>query len=269
MSWSTIDPFAYKLFLSFIVGGLWTVVGTVIGERSGTKAGGVIAGMPSAIVVALFFIGWTQTPEVASEATTLVPLVLAIIALFCVVYVLLYPTSFALAVTVGLSVWFVVSLGAVFVGINRFSHSLIGWAVLVPACFVVFEKVLRIPSADRRTNTPTLRQLLFRSVLGGFTISFAVTMAKVAGPLIGGVFASFPAIMLSTMIINHYAHGPAYATSFIKTMTVSGPINATVYATSVRFLYPVFGLVEGTLLSFGIALISGSIVYGFVKRRTL
>ncbi len=268
MSWGTIDPFAYKLFLSFIVGGLWTVVGTAIGERSGTKAGGVIAGMPSAIVVALFFIGWTQSPEVASEATTLVPLVLAFIALFCVVYVLLYPTGFARAIVVGLAFWFAVSLGIVFAGVNRFSHSLIGWAVIVPSCYIVFEKVLRIPSAGRRTNSPTWRQLLFRSVLGGFIISFAVTMAKVGGPLIGGVFATFPAIMLSTMIINHYAHGPAFATSFIKTMTLSGPINATVYATSVRFLYPVYGLVEGTLLSFGIALISGSIVYVFVRQRT-
>lgn len=264
-----IDPFAYKLVLSFIVGGLWTVVGTVIAERSGTKTGGVIAGMPSAIVVALLFIGWTQSPQVASEATTLVPLVLGIMAVFCVIYVLLYPTGFALAVIVGLALWFVVSLGVVFAGVNRFSHSLIGWAVLVPACAIVFEKVLRIPSAERRRNSPTLWQLLFRAILGGVTISFAVTMAKVGGPLIGGVFASFPAIMLSTMIINHYAHGPAFATSFIKTMTLSGPINATVYATSVRYLYPAFGLVVGTLLSFGIALISGSIVYGFVKRRTL
>ena len=168
MSWGTIDPFAYKLFLSFIVGGLWTVVGTAIGERSGTKAGGVIAGMPSAIVVALFFIGWTQSPEVASEATTLVPLVLAFIALFCVVYVLLYPTGFARAIVVGLAFWFAVSLGIVFAGVNRFSHSLIGWAVIVPSCYIVFEKVLRIPSAGRRTNSPTWRQLLFRSVLGGF-----------------------------------------------------------------------------------------------------
>ncbi|MDP6776893.1 MAG: DUF3147 family protein [Candidatus Latescibacteria bacterium] len=263
-----MDPFISKLMLSFVVGGLWTVVGTVIAERAGTKAGGVIAGMPSAIVVALFFIGWTQSPEVASEATTLVPLVLGIIALFCVVYVLLYPRGFALAVTVGLAFWFAVSLGVVFAGVDRFSHSLIGFAILVPSCHIVFEKVLRIPSAGRRTVSPTWQQLLFRAILGGFIISFAVTMAKVGGPLIGGVFATFPTIMLSTMVINHFAHGPAFATSFIKTITLSGPINTTVYSTCVRYLYPEFGLAVGTGMSFVIALISGGIVYLFIRQRT-
>lgn len=50
------DLFAVKLFLSFVVGAGWTVLGTVIGEKTGTRVGGPIAGLPSAIVMALFFI---------------------------------------------------------------------------------------------------------------------------------------------------------------------------------------------------------------------
>src|SRR5579862_5879149 len=78
--------FLFKLALTFLVGSLWLTGATILAERFGSKIGGVIAGMPSTIVIALFFIGWTQTPLAASQATVVVPLVMGIDGLFIITY---------------------------------------------------------------------------------------------------------------------------------------------------------------------------------------
>ncbi len=43
--------FILKLVLSFIVGSLWITMGTVLAEKYGTKIGGLIAGLPSTILI--------------------------------------------------------------------------------------------------------------------------------------------------------------------------------------------------------------------------
>jgi hypothetical protein len=51
--------FLLKLALSFIVGSLWITMGTVLAERYGTKIGGLVAGLPSTILISFgssFFI---------------------------------------------------------------------------------------------------------------------------------------------------------------------------------------------------------------------
>ena len=81
------EIFFLKLALSFIVGSVWISTATILAEKFGTKVGGILAGLPSTMVVALFFIGWTQTPQIAAEAATVVPIIMGIDAVFIVVYV--------------------------------------------------------------------------------------------------------------------------------------------------------------------------------------
>ena len=80
------DLFLLKLTLSFIIGGLWTITATALADKFGTKIGGFIAGLPSTILLGLFFIAWTQNEKSAVEATTIVPLVGGINYLFLASY---------------------------------------------------------------------------------------------------------------------------------------------------------------------------------------
>ena len=59
--------FWIKFGLSFLVGGVWVTLSSVAAERFGSKAGGLIGGLPSTIVVTLLFIGLTQSAERAAE----------------------------------------------------------------------------------------------------------------------------------------------------------------------------------------------------------
>ena len=227
-----------------------------------------MAGLPSAVVVALFFIGWTQSPEAGVQATTLVPASVGVAALFNVVYAALYPRGFGRALAAALAVWFGLILALLAAGMETYLQALGIFLVLYLGSIIVLEKWLDIPSEGRRPTRYTFGLLLFRGCLGGGIVVFAVTMARISGPLVGGIFSVFPTIMLSTMVINHLTHGPAFATAFVKSITYSGPVNSAVYALAVSYTYPAYGLVGGTAVAFAVSLVSGYLVYSWVRTRS-
>jgi len=262
-----MTPFALKLLLTFLVGGSWVVMSTVVAERAGTKIGGVVAGMPSSSLIAFFFIGWTQSTEAAAQATTLGPLSMGVVALFNVAYALLYPRGFGLALAGSLGTWLILSLGLLATNIRSYGLSVLGLLFVVLVTYAILERRLDIPSQGQQPMRYTPGQLVFRALLGGTIITGAVLAAKLGGPIVGGIMATFPNVMLSTLILNHINHGRAFASAVLKSMTLSGPINVTLFMTAVRYLYPRCGLVLGTLLSFALSLLSGYLVYQFVRTR--
>lgn len=259
--------FLVKLALSFVVGGVWLTLVTVIAEKFGTKLGGVIGGLPTTIVMALFFIGWTQTPLIASQATTVIPIVMGINSVFIAVYVLLSRFNFYLSVAVSLIVWFLLALALVLLEFDNFVYSLIGLAVLLLSCYYVLKKWgPDIEAEGERKTQYTGYQLLLRGILSGAIIAFAVIIAKVGGPLLGGIFAVFPAVMLSVMIITYLAQGKSFSRQTMKVLMVSGAINVSLYGILVRYAYLFVDLVTGTLIAFAISLISTYCVYLFLGK---
>jgi uncharacterized membrane protein (GlpM family) len=262
-----VTPFALKLVLTFLVGGSWVVLSTVVAERAGTKVGGVIAGLPSSSLVAFFFIGWTQSSEAAALATTLAPLGMGVVALFNVAYALLYPRGFGVALAGSLGTWFLLSLGLLALDVRQYGLSLLGLLVLALTAYYVLEHKLVIRSEGQRRMRYTAGQLAFRGLFGGSVIASVVLTAKLGGPIVGGLLATFPTVMLSTLILNHVNHGRAFASAVLKSMTVSGAINVTLFVTAVRYLCPACGLVWGTILAFGLSLVGAYLVYQFVLTR--
>lgn len=258
--------FLFKLVLTFLVGSLWLPGVTILAERFGSKTGGVIAGMPSTIVIALFFIGWTQTPGAASQATVVVPLIMGIDGIFIITYVTLVHRSFALALLASLVVWMCFSFALVFIHFNDFGLSLIGFFGLLLLSYGVMEYVLRVKSLGGRTTSLSFSNILVRGLISGGIITLSVACARLGGPLVGGVFASFPAVFLSTMILTYFAQGSTFSVSVMKPLLLSGTVNTTVYASAVRVFYPLFGLIGGTIGSFLLSLISMYIVFLLVKK---
>lgn len=261
------DPFLLKLILSFIIGAIWLTGATIIAEKYGSKIGGVIAGLPSTTLLALFFIGWTQSPSIASESTGVIPAIIGLDALFTALYILLSRYSLFISIGLSLLVWFVLSLGFVLIRFNNFSASLLIFFVLYCISFVLGEKVVRVKSTGGRKMVYTANQIIFRSMLSGTIIALSVVMTKVGGPILGGVFASFPAIMLSSMIITYLAHGRDFSVAVMKVIMVNGGLNVVIYASLVRYFYTLFDIWIGTVLAFLISLFTSYLTYQFIKRR--
>lgn len=249
-----ISPaFMAQLALSFLVGGLWVALSTVIAERFGTRLGGLVAGLPSTVVITLLFIGLTQGPAEASEATTVMPLVQGLNGLMIVVFLALARRGLAAALLAAASLWSGAAVLLLAVRFSSFPASVTGWLGLLAVCVWVVGRGMSIRSRPGTPMTFPARYVLFRALFGGTVISLAVLLGKTGGPLIGGVFAAFPAVFISTLVLSHLGRGPEFSRAVGKSLLLSGMISVPLYSIAVRYAYPARGLVAGTLLALLVA----------------
>ena len=259
--------FWHKLGLSFLVGSAWVTLSTLAAERFGSKVGGLIGGLPSTVVVSLFFIGFTQSPSVASEATTLIPITQGLNGVFIILYLLFVKLGFLSGLSSAIFVWFIWVGILLAASIHSIWVSLVGWVLLSLCGYLVVEKMMNIPSQGGVILTYTAFQIAGRALFGGAVIAFAVLIGKLGGPIIGGIFSTFPAMFLSTLIITYRTGGVEFSRSVAKALMVSGSINVPLYALVVRVSYPWFGLVYGTGIAILFSCLSGYLTYLFMRGR--
>ena len=106
---------------------------------------------------------------------------------------------------------------------------------------------------------------MFRMALSGGMIAFAVLMAKVLGPIAGGVFSFFPAVMLSSLVISYRSHGAAFSAAMMKAIYIIS-WTSIIYTIVVRYTYGPLGLGYGTLLSLAISFATGVLIYLYAEK---
>mgnify|MGYP001062645933 FL=1 len=259
--------FWIKFGLGFFVGGIWITISSVAAERFGSKVGGLIGGLPSTIVVTLLFIGLTQTAERAAESAVIVPLVMGVNGIFVTVFISMSQRGLAPALAGALLTWFILALILMILNVQVLWISILAWLVLGVGCFLVVEKGMKITSQGRKATRYTAGQITGRAALSGTVVALAVLMGKVAGPLAGGIFATFPAVFLSNLIISYRSGGAAFASAVAKALMVSGLITVPIYALLVWFLYPRLGLGFGTLIAFLVTAGVGFLILQVMKSR--
>jgi len=260
------DTFFLKLFLSFLAGSLWITGGTIIAERYGTKIGGLIAGVPSTILMSLFFIAWTQSPNTAVEATTIVPLIGGITCLFVVAYIILLRINFWFALTGAIIIWTLLSYSLVLLKFDNFIVSLIVYIFLLFLSYYFVDKGLKVRSEPGKKLRYTFAAMLFRALFSGSVIALAVIMTKIGGPLLGGMFSMFPAMFIGILFITYFSSGPSFSAAVMKE-AMFGAISVVVYGICVRYTYLTIGLLWGTLVSFLVSLGSSLLVHYFMTRK--
>ena len=259
--------FWYKLGLSFLIGGIWVTISTLAAEKFGSIIGGILAGFPSTVAVALFFIGFTQSEMVASEATTVVPMTHGVNGIFLLIFILLINKGLIPALSASFFVWFSNAFILSSIGIQNFGISLFVWFLFFITCFLLIEKVIKINKQGKLTLHYSKWQIVFRALFGGGVIAFAVLIGKLSGPTLGGIFATFPAMFVSTLVVTHLSGGAQFSRAVAKSMLFSGLINVTFYVIVIRYLYLWIGLVWGTLIALVIALFIGYITFYVMKTK--
>ena len=264
MTSTLADP---RLYASFLIGGIWVAFTTVIADRFGNKLGGWIGGLPSTVLVSLFFIGLTQSPEQASAATTTVPLGMGLNGMFLVLYAALARWGYAAAVGGALAIWLAIGMTVALLMPANYLLSLVLFALLLAGSHRAFERWLRIGSSPGVAMKFKPWQIVGRGALGGFMIAVSVVLARISGPRLGGLFAAMPSVFIATITIACLSQGIEFSRTVAKPLMVSGLINVTVYASAVRFLYPALGLLAGTGASLAVAVVSSLLTYHFIQRR--
>lgn len=259
--------FILKLVLSFIVGSLWITMGTVLAEKYGTKIGGLIAGLPSTILISLFFIACTQSTSVAVNATTIVPIIGGINCLFIVAYIFLLKTNFWIALGGAFAVWALLSFGLVAIGFNNFVVSVISYICLVVITHTIVEKGLKVSSEAGRQMRYTPAIMIFRAVFSGLVIVFAVLITKIGGPIIGGMFVMFPAMFVGMIFMTYFSQGATFSAAVMKS-SILGAISVVIYGIMARYTYIPLGFIGGTVISIIVSFASSYVIRGYLMRRT-
>jgi hypothetical protein len=105
------------------------------------------------------------------------------------------------------------------------------------------------PGSKRKYNT---YQIIIRSAFAGSVVATVIIIAQFTPPYLVGIVASFPAVLLSTMVILVINQSREFAQATGKILILSSS-NIVVYGIAVYFCYPTIGLWWGTLVSFLVA----------------
>jgi len=263
-----MDAFLLKTALSFLVGGIWIAGTTRMAERFGTRVGGLIGGLPSTIVVSLFFIGWLESPEHARAATAIIPYALSSNLVFLAGYAALAARSAALGLVAALGLWTVTQIGFLWIDPTRFVWGLVLNLTALVLGYAFVTRVLGVRGMPPLGAGRDPKKLVVRAVMGGGTVLFAVLMSHLSGPLLGGIFSVFPAAAISTLWFSYRAGGLDFSKSLVPAFMLSMTVNINVFTVVFRLLVVDLPLVLAVLFSFLAAMGSAFILWQFSTRRS-
>jgi hypothetical protein len=247
--------------LPFIFSALIVIIITVVAEKYGTKVGGILGTMPSTVVIAFVFIAINKGTDFASESVAVVPAVLGVNLIFLFVFALLCNRSIILALTSSFTIWAVLSYFLYILDFKDIYLSLVIYAILLVFTFVTLEYYIKIPSIGKKQVHYTFQKIVFRGIVAGIVISISVLLSNL-GAVLSGIFSVFPAILTSTMIITIREHGPNFSAAIGKSM-IFGISSVCAYAIIIHFLYPILGILYGTIIAFVMSFIITIILFQF------
>jgi uncharacterized membrane protein (GlpM family) len=252
---------------SFAAGGAWIAVVTLAADRLGSAWGGFLSGLPSTVLVAFLFIGLAQGPEAVVRATDVFLLAYAVTGLFLVVFAVFSRRRFWPGLGGALTVWFTLSALISLLKPDNFALAGAIYAAVFLAGWAALTKGIRLPVSGHSPFRYSPGQVAGRALFGGLMIALAVLASKAGGPLYGGIFAGFPAVFVSTLIIVHRSRGLSFARAMSAPMLVTGMITIGVFGTAVRFFVPACGVAGGTVLAFLAAMVSALVPYVIFMKK--
>lgn len=252
-------PILFQSVVPFILSALIVIIITVIAEKYGTKVGGILGTLPSTIIVAFVFISRNKGIDFASEAVAVVPAELGINLVFLFLFAILAYRSTLVAFTVSIVIWTILSSLLFILNITNIFVSLTIYFISLSFTFIVLEHYKKIPSTGGVIVHYTPMKIVLRGVLAGIVIAISVLLSNLDAVL-SGIFSVFPAILSSTMLISVREHGPDFAAGMAKSM-IFGISSVLCYATIIHFLYPVYGVLIGTIVAFAISFVLTMILF--------
>ena len=242
----------YHAIIPFGLSALVVILVTVIAEKYGTKTGGVIGTLPSTIIIAFLFIALDKGVAFASQSVVIVPAEMGINLVFLLLFALLSNRKLLVAFAGSLLGWTALTLVVYYSNLTSIILSLAAFFLCFLVTFLLLDKKKKIISQDTIKVHYTPLKLIGRSLIAGIVIAIAVTFSNV-GTLLSGIFSVFPAIFLSTMLISLREHGPQFTGAMAKGMIYGSP-SVVSYAVGIYFLYPLAGILTGTIGAFLISL---------------
>jgi len=246
------DLFVLRVILSFLIAGAWIGSTTLLAERLGSKIGGLFTNLPSNILISLVFVAIQNQVPYVIDMIPSIPVGMTIDTVFLFFFVVLLKYGLVLSTVVSLLIWALFAILATTFPMDNLLFNLLFYLAFTAVAFLVLEKVIRIPSAEKSPKSYSKGQMLIRAVFAGGMVASVLVISRFLNPYVVGIFSVFPAVLLSAMIILTINQSKAFARATGKVLVLSST-NIVVYGLAVYFTYPKLGIALGTLISFLVA----------------
>ena len=250
-----------QLLVSFVVGGCFITLLSLIAERSSENIAGIIMMFPSTSVLGFLFLGLTTSAEKVAIIipATLIPLGIVIFSsvvyIYCSIFLSIYfktkITQILTAFVASSLIWFIlVSPFAIWKFTNLILGA-IGFIILITIAHFILNKNKFQEEVSRPKYTKS--QIAIRAVFTGGVITIVVLFGKVLNPFWGGIFTMYPAATFASLVIFHFYYEPRQLFHFMKKAPI-GSLSIFIYAIFIMILFPKFGVVFGTIISYSLSL---------------
>lgn len=244
-----MDIFLIRVIASFFIAGIWIACATLLAERLGSKMGGLLTNLPSNILISLLFIALVNGIQYVVNTVPAIPLGMTIDTMFLFLFVICLKYGLALSTIISLFSWFILAYAATLVRPENLFVNMIIYCIVTIVAFVVLDRFFEIKSVASNGKHYTGTQMLIRAFFAGSVVVAVIVISKLVNPYIVGIFSTFPAVLLSTMVILTINQNEEFARATGKVMVLSSS-NIVVYGLALYVSYPRFGLVWGTIVSF-------------------
>lgn len=241
--------FIIQLIVSFLAGGLFIALQTLIGERVPLKWRGAVLTIPSTMALGLLFIGLTKTPGDVTQATIVIPAALAPDYIWVLAFALLSRFNLIISFPGSFVIWAIFAFLLIKFPPANFLISLIAYCIpIVIICYLIIKK---LPQSTTLTPVPmTLKHAAIRSFIGGSIITTIVILSSTLGNIYGGIFSVFPAAYTATFLIYSQVHGKKIIPAVAKSFFMPGIPGFIIYAYIAGATFPVIGIWLGTLAAY-------------------
>ena len=126
------------------------------------------------------------------------------------------------------------------------------YVIFASLLYLVTSKFMVIPPVPGSDKNYTILQLSARVLFAGGIVATVVLISGFVPPYFVGIVSTFPAVLLSTMVILVKNQGAVFARATGKVLIISSS-NIVVYGICVYYTFPAFGILWGTVSSFVIS----------------
>ena len=262
----------YQVLTSFIAGGCFIALLTLLAEKANEKVAGIILMFPATIVLGYFFLGIATSAEKVAEIVpaTLAPL--GVVIFSSVIYITV-AKAFAsirhrvlrsvVTLIAGSVLWFILVAPFAIWKINNLLLGTIGYILFTLLAHYLLNKPSR--TYDPVSVSYSRLQIALRALFMGTVIAMVVLMGKLLGPFWGGIFTMYPAVTFVALTTFQYYYPADQLYSFFKRAPL-GSTTLFLYAISSMLLFPPLGTVVGTVISYLISLVYSLALIRFQKR---
>ncbi|MEC7113165.1 MAG: hypothetical protein VXW72_06460 [Candidatus Thermoplasmatota archaeon] len=254
-----------SILLSALFAGIVATLVTIAIEMFGGRTGGVLATIPTTIVPAALGMYSISGETEFAQSMSIVPLGMMVNAIFLLVWIYA-PQRFDLSLVgttiLSLIVWTLIgSLGLLISselqasGVAALTYAISGLGLLILLGVWTTWTSRPAPKGSRSVRPSVL---VLRGFAAATAIGIAVWFSSLSYPFVSGLVSTFPAIFLTSMIALWLAQGQDVPQGAAGPMMLGGA-SVGVYAVVAIVLFPMFGPVLGSIVTWLISIIAWTI----------